>query len=467
MGSDQDRTVPSNSATVVVSGDARSAQTTLKAGAVQAVRDHLAAMVRQYREALRLDQAELAELAGLGTKQAVSAIENGKREVKAFELARLSQVLHAPMAVLLGVAQPAPAPQVLWRGRLHAAGTASDAKADARMRRRDAELRQRAEHYARLEEWCDAVPTETLPDYPVDPRVLTYSTAGELADRVRTQLALGNIPAMTLEPTLADRYGVKIFYDALGHDGEASAACVRDDVDFGAAVLLNSDEVPVRRAFSLAHELFHLVTWTSVATAWAEDAGGVEEMDANTASSSQPSQPVWYQQLERCAQSFAAALLIPADPLLAELERRAGHGTGREAGDVSAGAAQRVTDRLRPSDYAFIAHAKFNVSTDALLWRLVNLRLLRREERNDLARHPDVLASNSRLGQRDAARPPTFPERFWDLVRLAYANGEAGIAKLAEITETSVDELHELLTAGPEDAEYEASIRESTEAAPV
>lgn len=402
--------------------------------------------VRMFRAQLRMEQARLAELAGLGTKQAVSSIERGIREVKAFELARLAAALRVPMDVLLGVTPAAPVAPVLWR-RKATIGTDDAAGVAVRRGEHEAQLRERARNYALLEEWCDAVPADDLPDYKVDVRQLSYAKASALAENVREQLGLGSRPADSLEGTLSGRFGVKIFFAPLGHDGEASAACVRDDDEFGCAVLLNSDEAPVRRAFSLAHELFHLVTWSSVSAALLEDAVDGAE-------------PSWYATMERCAQSFSAALLIPAGRVMAELERRA-------TPAAAAGDAARYADRLQPSDYAFIAHDGFKVSADALLWRLVNLNVLTHSERSALAAHPELRMSARSFAPRDDTQPQAFPTRFWDLLLLAYQRGEAGLSRLAAMAEMPAPELYHQLTAGGDDAEFEASIHESAEAAAV
>lgn len=414
--------------------------------------ESLGERIRRFRNALGMDQPRLAELSGLGTKQAVSAIELGSRDVKAFELARIAKVLHVPMDVLLGVSEPAAQPMVLWRRRAIPVGPEGENLAgDSQFLEREARLRERAERYALLEEWCGAAPGDELPEFTVDASTLTYARASELADQVRTRLELGSVPAASLADVLADRFGVKIFYERLGHDGEASAACVRDDDVFGAAVLMNADEAPVRRSFSLAHELFHLVTWTSVSEAWVRDTGNGE--------------PTWYATLERCAQSFAAALLIPADQVIAELHRRA----STHAGGDGVAEERPLAQKLQPSDYAFVARARFQVSPDALLWRLVNLGVLNRVERDDLARHPDMRATGRLVGRGhdQVEAPPTFPTRYWELLRLAFRRGEAGLSKLATFAEMNPSDLHELLTAQPVDAEYEASIRESAATATV
>ena len=400
--------------------------------------------VRMFRTQLGLEQEPLAKLAGLGTKQVVSSIERGLREVKAFELARLASVLRVPMDVLLGVTPVRTAAPVLWRRRA-ISECGDDDESIQRRCEHEAQLRERARNYALLEEWCAAVPADELPDYDIDVRRLTYAIATSLAERVRVQLELGSRPADAIEGVLAERFGVKIFFASLGHDDEASAACVRDDQEFGCAVLLNADEAQVRRAFSLAHELFHLVTWSSVAAALSD-----EPADGDA--------PVWYAALERCAQSFAAALLIPADRVLAELHRRA-------PPPVTGALEDRVAGRLRPSDYAFVAHVGFGVSADALLWRLVNLNVLSVSERATVARHAQLRMPARAFTRQDGSTPQKFPARYWELLQLAYQRGEAGISRLAAMAEMTPAELYNILTAGGFDAEYEASISESAEAA--
>ena len=404
-------------------------------------RSEIGRNIRQYREALDLDQASLADLAKLGNKQTVSAIERGERDVKAFELSRIARALHVTMDAVLGLTSPVPVPQVLWRRR-EVSTLPSEPESRKWFLRRDAQLRERAQRYAMLEEWCAADRSESLPVFNLDIREITYQRAAEMAERVRGSLDLGGIPAASLEDTLATRFGVKIFYDALGLGGEASAACVRDDETFGCAVLLNSDDAPTRRAFSLAHELFHLVTWPSVADALEGD-GITPGVKA----------PAWYVRMEKCAQSFAAALLIPADGVNAALEQRARQRAGERP--------VRPADHLEPSDYAFIAHGLFRVSTDALLWRLVTLNHLSRDEREAVVGHPELSA----WGMPAMARRGVFPDRFWELIRLAHQRGEAGLGKLAEFAEMSPTQLNEFLSVTEQDPDYEASIRASSETA--
>src|SRR2546430_16416201 len=70
--------------------------------------------VREARKRLGMSQQELSALLEFEHVQTISQIENGERQVKAWELARISSVLHTSINELLkedALAEPV----VLWR----------------------------------------------------------------------------------------------------------------------------------------------------------------------------------------------------------------------------------------------------------------------------------------------------------------------------------------------------------------
>jgi Zn-dependent peptidase ImmA (M78 family)/DNA-binding XRE family transcriptional regulator len=358
-------------------------------------KNQVAAAVRAAREALGLTQSALATAAGFASLQIVSAIETGQREVKAWELANLARVLHTSIDVLLGIDEPT-AVRVLWRrGSSGVSGI------------REAQLRERAERFALLEQWCDLPAAEPLPDFALNPRRASFADAERLALALSRTLDLGSRPAASLLRVLEERFRLKVFYDELG--GDESAACARGA--FGSAVLMNAVQAPWRRNFSLAHELFHLVTWSAVASAW--PAVG---------------EPEWSERLETLADVFASHLLLPAAEVSAQLNARVAD--GRE---------------LVGTDVITIAR-EFDVSTEALTWRLVNLG--RRDADwarallADLAfRRQDRLTMSTRW-----SRPDTpFPERYVRLALLAYEKDRLSLSRLAEFLESSMGEVYGLI----------------------
>lgn len=354
-------------------------------------KEALGSAVRRARDRAGLTQDELAVQAGFPNAQTVSDIERGVRDVKARELQRVAQALRTSYDVLLG-SRPEPAAHVLWRR-----GTAAVPHAQ------EAEFLERASRYALLEEWCDLPPAEPLPDFPFHPTTATFASVDALANRVARTLDMGSRPATALVKVLEERFRVKIFHSNL--PGDESAACVRDT--FGAAVLMNASQAPWRRNFNFAHELFHLVTWDGVARAWPRD--GTE--------------PAWAEQLEQFANSFASHLLLPAEELSEQYRARCRDGSVSDA------------------DMVELAR-EFDVSTQALVWRLVFLRLLRQDEADEtLARPGFQRLDRSTMAPRWVTPPAGLPDRYVRLAYLAHAKGRISMARLAEFLETSVSEL--------------------------
>lgn len=112
------------------------------------------------------------------------------------------------------------------------------------------------------------------------------------------------------------------------------------DEYFGMAVLINANDAPWRRNFDLAHEFFHLLTW---------DLFSQEEIYKNEAPGKS--------RVEQLADIFASSLLLPEEEVREEFEKRK-----RNHSITYLNLVEMARD--------------FNVSIEALLWRLVNLGLL-------------------------------------------------------------------------------------------
>jgi len=90
----------------------------------------------------------------------------------------------------------------------------------------------------------------------------------------------------------------------------------------------------------------------------------------------------------------------------------------------------------------------FNVSTQALLWRMLNLRLLPREQVHALLDDPELHRQDvaMRRGQWWWS-PPPLPERYVRLSFLAWQQGHLARARLAEYLETDLAELDDFLAS--------------------
>jgi Zn-dependent peptidase ImmA (M78 family)/transcriptional regulator with XRE-family HTH domain len=337
--------------------------------------------IREARERLKWPQAKLAAEVGFGSAQIVSTIESGAREVKAWELSRIARALQTSVDNLLNP-QLRPEPQFAWREQ-----------PSAGFEEQESRFLLRCERYGLLEKWCNAANVQPLPVIKLASQSPSFAQVQRHADTIRNTLQLGGKPACSLEKTLEEDYGLKIFCDDLGPDGGSALSLFSW---FGAAVLLNCREAPWRRNYSLAHELFHLLV--------RDDLQGCEKA-----------------QVETLANVFASALLLPSEQVLGAVSERL---------DVAKISFERLVEMAR----------EFAVSIDALLWRLVNLGRL------ESSVVKEALA-NGRLRAIDKAsfptwsRAPQLPERYIRLCFLAYRQGKIGLAKLAELLETSIMDL--------------------------
>lgn len=364
--------------------------------------------IRERRTQLDLTQAELAEGVGFRAPQTVSDIERGRREVKAWELVRIARTLRTTSDDLLGL-EPAWKARVLWRR-----GSSAGSRATEEM------FLDRARRYALLEKWNRLPPAATLPEYKLDPARASFNDAARLARELGRTLDLGSRPAASLQTVLQEVFRVKLFFDDLGDDESAAAA----KGAFGCAVLMNAAQAPWRRNYNLAHELFHLVTWETTVE---EGAGEGEESQ-------------WLDHVEKLANAFASHLLLPADEASSQFEVRF------PAGEIGY------------PDLVEMAR-EFEVSTEALVWRLKWLGKLSEGRAEEILADPDFRRADRRTMHRHWVPAPEgpLPARYWRLALGAYVRGEVSLAKTARMLEVSVSEAGELLLAGDDEREAAAS----------
>jgi Zn-dependent peptidase ImmA (M78 family)/DNA-binding XRE family transcriptional regulator len=362
------------------------------------------------RKRLKWTQQALADKTGFGSHQIISQIEKGQRELKAWELSELARVLSVEMSDLMGIKETHTSAHVLWRRK---------PSSEENLAQKESEFLRRCEQYHRVEQLCGIPAREDLPQYTFKPDRISYRDAERTAETVAKLMDLCARPADTLEKTLEERYGVKIWYMPLQ---EGSAASTRGQ--FGSAILMNSKEAPWRRNSNFAHELFHLVTWEAIPP----------DLLASNAE-------LW-NRIEKLAQAFAAHLLLPAQELLTEFNSRLEDGA------------------VRQIDIIEIAR-EFDVSTEMLLYRLGRLGRLSEFTVQSLLNDPGFRADDRKTMPARWWEAPEIPPRFVRLAFAAYQKGNLSRAKLAEYLDASmVDLREELLKYGFDDSEiYDAPIK--------
>ncbi len=355
------------------------------------MKDTIGQRIKEERSRQNLTQDELIKMAQLKwDRQTLGQIENGERELKAWELAKIAQVLKVDMPSFFPSAEAViKRPVVLWRKR------------PDKHERLETEFIRLCKDFKFVEELnsVDASRFTILPRLKIDINSFSYKDAYDLAEEMRRQLGVGDFPATSLVKILEEKYGIKFFFNELGGNGSAAASAS----DYGLCILISSNEPAWRQHFSIAHELFHLITW---------DDGLLEQIKQK--------KELWDYN-EKLANAFAAGLLVPTESLLREIRPLA------------------KDNKLNDAEIISIAR-QFGVSLEALLWRMAGVRIILR---NDVqkALENDQLRTLDYESRTETQNPYYLSNRFVRLAYLAYENGEISRARLAKMLNQSLSAL--------------------------
>jgi len=380
----------------------------------------LSRRLREAREAACLTQEQVAERAGL-SRTTLTQIEAGKRKVSSLELDRLAFLY----------------------GRDIRDFFASEFRAEdalmALFRRNAADVRPGAEveavrsclslgrELANLEELLEIDRSlGTLPTYPTPAptdRWEAIRQGEQLAREERRRLGLGSAP-LPDAAELLESLGVRTALVDLPAD--VSGMTLREE-RFGFFVVVNRSDAPLRRRFSFAHELAHVL---------------VDREQRGTISRRSERESL----LEVRANAFAAALLMPAEGVDAFLAGIAKGSPPRSRAQVFDGEEaipaqsrqERRSQSLQIYDLVLVAH-HFGVSRKAALYRLLNLGHASRTESEVLLRREEA-GQGREIGKLLGLQPldspraeEDFHHRFLALALEAYRRGQITRRKLHEL----------------------------------
>lgn len=343
-----------------------------------------------YREAQGINQEALAEAMGFKDRQTLSAIENGSRVLQPDELMKALDFLNinfedfADPYSLVG--------EVAYSWRQNDASNVLLGEFETQTNRLVALYRELRQHFA------TSAPSVIFPRLNLN-KDSTLADAQFCAERLVDELALGEIPAMHLESELLQRFNIlTLNIDA---PKDVSGAAIRHkDIN---VILINRNEVAGRRNFDVAHEVFHCLTW---------DALPPRHIEYAYKKARKPHE-------EKLADAFASALLMPAK----SLDKYLGQLDGLNEAAINA-----LAD-------------KFQVSSQALKWRLVSLRRLSGIDAG--AFQEDRLKNNGHA--RVSKRPRLYNRQFVEYIAQALENGLISVRKMASITGLTIEALSELL----------------------
>lgn len=358
-------------------------------------RMELAERLRKAREAVGLSIGEAASRLGFGNYQTLSNIEKGEREVKASELTLFAKTYFCNLhSLLVGEDMPQPTVHFLWRR------APSERKAEV-----EAAIKHRFEEYHLLEKLLGLVDEGAGFSITVSPAdIRTYHQIDALAARVSSLLNLGSRPALSLQKVMEQVLRTKILFVELSEFGSAASTV---HPEFGAAIVVNSEEAPWRINFTLAHELFHIITWNTFNPADLEQ------------------DEVLFKDIEKKAERFASTLLLPESAVREEL-------------------GARIADqKLSFSDIVDVAR-EFGVSTQALLYRMANMRLVEWEKANELANNDELHQIDRRI-RRDTESEVPSSERFALLAVKCLRKGLISRGKFSELLDIDRADIDEFL----------------------
>lgn len=351
----------------------------------EAPQDRIGRRIRWLREARELTQERLSTQIGFNDRQTLSDIESGKRRVTPSELAEFARVLEVSVDELVD--------PFLLVGEGGFNFRADDVDPDV-IERFERQAGRWIATYRELGRQAGIDPSRFGVKLELTRRS-SFEDAAASAEALRRRWELGDTPAETLEQAIEKHLGVLVLYvdSPRGVSGAAS------HLPGLQTIMINRRDVPSRRIFDLAHELFHVLTWDAMPPARIE-----------------PSEPrrTKGNREEQLANVFAAALLMPASVVRARWERR---------GDAD----------LR--DWIIATARSLRVGPSALQYHLINLGLHSKRELVDV---------DGEAVDRTVPTPQLFSLRFVARVQEAVEAGRLSLRRAAELLGLSIAALVEV-----------------------
>ena len=350
--------------------------------------------IRAAREERELTQQNLAILLGFSDRQTLAQIESGIRKVAAAELMAFVKELNKPIEYFTDPYLIVGKGLFNWRAA-------------------DATAAKNAEVVSRPLISCYKRCRDFLKD-PISPfthvlsisRQSQYMVAADLGDRVANAWKLGATPTATLSQVIEQQLQVLVLF--LDYPYEVSGgACKLTEFS---AIMVNRNHSKCRQAFTLAHELFHLLTW--------------EAMTPDAQES--PECTFWekIKHVERLANNFAAGLLMPRE----SLEPRWKSFDGND---------------LRK--WLIKTASEYDVSPEALYWRLFNLKLLTQRQAEKVDR--TTLTDHSPIVQNEATKPKRYSRNFTKTLHKTIDRGFLSVRKAAELLQCNIEDVQGLFAS--------------------
>ena len=342
--------------------------------------------IAEARKAAGMTQEQLASKLGFKDRQILSNIEKGIRQVTPEELVKLAELLNQSLDFFTD-------PYLLTK----------DAECFAWRVKPEYDGRNEYEEqgknlisaHLRFSDLLNKTRDPLLQQLPLDKKA-TYEEATAWGERLAEYWNMGKTPSTKLQQVIKKEMNGELFF--IDAPDEVSGASFRNEQL--AAILINRNHPVGRQHFSMAHELFHILTWTI----FHPKHKAVDKLIDGERDRS-----------EKLANSFAAGLLMPT-PAVEKLWKHKGDSDLKSwletTGDV------------------------LQVSPDALFWRLYTLRRVKKEDM------PAGLHLRYRAKQEE--RPRVYSENFVQMAREVIAQGRVSVRKVARLLSCTYEDLEDL-----------------------
>lgn len=340
------------------------------------------------RDARRTTQDQLATALGFNDRQTLSEIESGGRPISFSELSSVAAFYGVKLDYFTDPLQLAGEAQFSWRRTLDA-GDDLD------------EFEDRAGGWIAAYRYLSRLKGDSVNSSLTQIGLHSKSSFEEAwteGEAIARNLELGDIPAAKLAQALEEKWDTLVlFVDAVS--GISGAACQLGAMN---TILINRRESEGRRNYDLAHEVFHLITWSKMKPMRIE---GEVELSKS------------YNRIEQLAENFAAGLLMPSQSISKYISK-----------------SPLPKDGAQVAQWIRAAASLFKVSGDAMKWRLVGLKLLGKTSAMKLD------ASAIRVSSANET-PSRFSRRFVEILGWGIEKGQISVRRASDVVGLSIDDL--------------------------
>lgn len=346
--------------------------------------------LKYLREQQGMSQEDLAGSLKFDSRQIVSNIENGVRKLSGEELVACTEIFDVKLDYFTNPYILAGEGAFSWR----------QAGVDPQdLYKFEATAGEWLGAYRVLRDKLNRKPRTLMAEIRLT-KHSSYEEAVAAGEAVAKELKLGDIPASALiEAAEQQLDAIVLMADPL--KGISGAACRLPEMN---AIIINRQEPSSRRSFDLAHEIFHILTWEAMPPDYLDG--------MNTAK----------KRVEQLADKFASGLLLPSfvmDRYLDDLNYKQ----------------KNFVDRVNE-----IA-TELKVSSQALLWRLVDLGKLNRSNCKEFT-ETDWFTFNGGLLKDET--PALYSRKFLDLISDAIQEGLVSERRISTLLSLSFEELEKL-----------------------